>query len=91
MFVSRSNLQIIYTFNAKVQIFRNRSIFTTKRTKRSVAKSILLLAYIYIYIYIYIGITEEIFSSTPQQSEQSIPVVLMVKILLYLRYIQRER
>jgi hypothetical protein len=88
MFVSRSNLQTIYTFNVKVQIFQNCTIFTTKRIKRSVAKSTLFLAYIYIYIY---SITEEIFSSTPQQLEQSIHVVLMVTILLYHRYIQRER
>lgn len=39
MFASRTNLQIIYTFNVKVQIFRNRSIFTTKSAKRSVAKT----------------------------------------------------
>lgn len=60
MFVSRSNLQIIYTFNVKVQIFRNRSIFVTKRTKCSVAKGTLLWGYNFYFLF---GITEEIFSS----------------------------
>jgi hypothetical protein len=123
----------------KVQILRNRSIFITKRTKRSVAKSTLLWAYNFFLFGItssssssssigtttlglvsacstvvehsqqegftecrcqrhvkpptwrrMFGITEEIFSSTPQQLEKIIPVVLIVTILLYHRCIQTE-
>jgi hypothetical protein len=59
MFSSRSNLQIIYTFNVKVQIFGNRSIFPTKQSVQSPK------APFYGPITFFFGITEEIFSSTP--------------------------